>query len=309
MSEVSGLVLARRRYERERDKGIKAGTWQGLVKANPARQHVKELHRIWLVSYEAISKVAGVSHTTVKHLAEGTPARQLPPPARITARISDILLTVTVDDLPDNYLINAVGSARRLQALAVAGWPAQQVADRAGADPSSFKTLRRGERITVILRTARLIQETFEELIQLDPYEHVRPNEVTACRNMAATKKWLPAAAWADAIDDPAAKPWEMVRCSYPACIHGAKDERLLCGNHLGRLKKRGTLEGLRVIRNSKALIENARFILATDPPIDPETEDIDRDRLAERLGMTWDTLERALLRAKINLTKLRESA
>ncbi|MBB5140518.1 hypothetical protein HNP84_010286 [Thermocatellispora tengchongensis] len=270
---------------------------------------MRELHQSWLVSYEAIGKLAGVCATTVKHIAEGTPSRRLPPPARITARTSDALLTVTVDDLPDNYLVNAVGSTRRLRALSVAGWPMQQVADQAGADWTGLKELRRGERTTVLLRTARLIRDVYLELIQRDPYEHCRPAVVTSSRNQAATNGWHPAAAWADAIDDPEAKPWQMVRCSYPTCIHGAKDERLLCDTHLQRLSKRGTLEGMRAVRNGKVLIEDIQFILATDPPINPETEEIDRDRLAERLGITWHALEQALIRAKINLGKLRESA
>ncbi|MGI5281700.1 hypothetical protein ACQEVF_59165 [Nonomuraea polychroma] len=300
---------ARRRYWQERDKKRKTGTWQGLVDAEKARQHVLELHRIWLISYEAIAELAGVSHTTVRHLAVGSASRQLAPPARIGAWTSDALLTVNVDDLPDNYLVNAVGSMRRLRALSLAGWPVRYVADRMGAAWDGLKQLRRGERTTVLLRTARLLRETYEELIQLDPYEHCRRSVVTSSHKQATASGWHTAAAWADAIDDPEVKPWQMVRCSFQTCVHGAKDERLLCDQHLGKLKERGTLDGLRVMRNSKAMIEDARFILATDPPIDPETEEIDRDLLAERLGTNWAALERALLRANINLGKLRESA
>ncbi|WP_214317080.1 hypothetical protein [Nonomuraea sediminis] len=305
----SAVAEARRRYGQARYQQMKAGTWRGLVDADEARQHVLALHRIWLVSYDAIGDLAGVYGTNVQHIAEGTPSRQLPPPRRITARISDALLTVSVDDLPDNCMVNAVGSMRRLRALAVAGWSVRQVSDRAGAAWVGLKILRRGERTTVLLRTARLIRETYEELIQLNPYEHMRASAVSSCRKEAVTNEWFPAEAWADAIDDPEAKPWQMVRCSHPTCVHGSKDERLLCDNHLGRLKERGTLDGMRNMRNRKALIEDARFILATDPPIDPDTEEIDRDRLAERLGTSWEALERALLRAKIHLDKLRESA
>ncbi len=156
----------------------------------------------------------------------------------------------------------------------------------------------------------RRIRVVYEDLIGTDPLAAgIRRSAVTDIRNQARKDGWLPSAAWADAIDDPEVKPWEVVRCSVPSCIHGSKDERLLCSNHLDRLRERGTLEGLRAKRNSEVLIENARFILATDPPIDPETEEIDGDLLAERLGMTWDALEKALERAKINLVTLRETA
>ncbi|TMR92858.1 hypothetical protein [Nonomuraea basaltis] len=303
------LAVARRRYGQKRRSQMKAGTWRGLVDAEQARQHVRNLHQTWLVSYDAIGELVGIYGMTVKHIAEGTPSRQLPPPARITARISDALLTVTVDDLPENCMVNAVGSMRRLRALSVAGWSVRQVAGRSGANWVGLKILRRGERTTVLLRTARLIRDAYEEMIQLDPHDHMRASALTMCRTEAAANGWHPPTAWADDIDDPDVKPWEMVRCSIGTCVHGSKDERLLCEQHLDRLKERGTLDGLRVMRNSKALLEDARYILATDPPINPDTEEIDGDRLAERLGTNWAALERALLRANINLGQLRVSA
>ncbi|MFI6497138.1 hypothetical protein [Nonomuraea typhae] len=306
---LDAYAQARLRYGRRRHRLIKAGTWQGLVDAEEARQHVMGLHRIWLVSYDAIADLAGVYPTNVKHLAEGSPSRKLPPPARITERISDALLTVTVDDLPETCMVNATGSTRRLRALAVAGWSVRQVADRVGVSWVGLKILRRGERTTVRLRNARMIKEAYEDLLRLDPREHMRAAAVTQCRKDAAAYGWQPAEAWADAIDDPAAKPWQMVRCSYPTCINGSKDERLLCDTHLRLLKKRGNLEGARLMRNTQALLEDARFILATDPPINPRTQEIDGERLAERLGTTWEALERVMLRANINLGKLRKSA
>ncbi|MEU1880872.1 hypothetical protein ABZ470_26495 [Streptosporangium sp. NPDC020072] len=301
------LAEARRRYEQKRARQIKAGTWRGMIDATKAREHVKNLHRIWLVSYEAIGQLAGIGGTTVSHIAEGTPARQLPPPGRITARVSDALLTVTVDDLPDNYLISTVGAMRRLRALSVAGWPMREVAHRTGADWSGLKSIRRGERTVVLVRTARLIRETYDVLIQLNPYDHCRSTAVTASRKRAMSNGWYPMEAWADAIDDPAVQPWTTIRCSHPTCIRGAKDERLLCEVHLKRLHDRGSFDGMRIIRNRSALIEDIRFVLATDPPINPKTLEIDGERLAERLGTSWAALERALLRANINLNELRE--
>lgn len=300
---------ARRRYWQQRDAGVKAGTWRGLVDAEHAREYVLELRRTWLISYEAIGQLARLSHTAIRHIVEGSAYRQLPPPTRISARTSDAILTVIVDDLPDHHLVNAVGSMRRLRALSVAGWPVRYVADHMGANWDSLKHLRRGQRITVLLRTARQLRETYAELIDLDPYEHCHPAVVTSTRKQAAASGWHPAAAWADDIDDPEVEPWRMIRCSYPTCVNGSKDERLLCDTHLKLLKKRGTLEGARLMRNTKALLEDARFILATDPPINPRTQEIDGEGLAERLGTTWEALERLLIRAELNLGKLRESA
>ncbi|NRQ31324.1 hypothetical protein HII36_05655 [Nonomuraea sp. NN258] len=306
---VSEVVLARRRAMRERKQKIKLGTWRGMVDALPARQHVQELRTVWLASYAAIASTAQVAATGVKHLVEGTPARELPPPARIGARMSDALLTVTVDDLPDAYLINPVGATRRLRALAVQGWPTTEIADVADAQLAGLKALRIGTKPRVTVALNRRIREAFDVLIGADPYAAgLRKGTVTGLRKQARERGWHPAEAWADAIDDPRVKPWQMVRCSYPMCVNGSKDERRLCTSHLKLFKKKGTLEGARLMRNSQALLEDARFIVATEPPINPQTQEIDGELLAARLGTTWEALERLLNRAELNLGKLRES-
>ncbi|MFG3438370.1 hypothetical protein ACGF0J_14095 [Nonomuraea sp. NPDC047897] len=305
----NAIAEAQRRYRVNRQRQIRAGTWRGLVDAEPARNHVRNMNRIWLISYEAIAVATSIRKSTIFHLMEGAPRRGLKPPAKISARVSDAVLSFTVDGLPDHVRISSVGSARRLQALAVAGWPVKKVAARANADATRLSIIRSGEPPTVHVSVARRIRAAFDELITVDPLAFLPSRSVGYTRSHAATQGWLPAAAWADAIDEPDVKPWTMVRCSHPTCVHGSSDERLLCENHLDKLAKRGTLEGLRVMRNSQALIEDAQFILATDPPINPETDEIDRDLLAERLGVTREALDRALLRANTNLGKLRESA
>ncbi|MEU7891732.1 hypothetical protein AB0B45_02580 [Nonomuraea sp. NPDC049152] len=309
MVTSDALAEARRRYRLHRERQIRAGTWRGLVDAEDARAHVRNMNRIWLISYEAVALAVGLNKSTVYHLMDGAPNRGLNPPAKISARASDAILAFTMDDLPDHVRINAVGSIRRLQALAAAGWPLTEIGARANADISRLSVIRSGEPPTVFVSMAQRIRCTFDELDTLNPLDYLPSRSVGYARSHATAQGWLPSKAWADAIDEPDVKPWQMVRCSHRTCIRGSKDERLLCDQHLERLKERGTLEGLRVMRNRKALIEDARFILATDPPIDPETEEIDRDRLAERLGTNWEALERTLLRAKISLDKLRESA
>jgi hypothetical protein len=303
------LAEARRRYRLTRERQIRAGIWRGLVDADDARAHVRNMNRIWLISYEAVALAVGLNKSTIYHLMDGAPSRGLKPPAKISARVSDAILAFTMDDLPDHVRINAVGSVRRLQSLAVAGWPLTEIGTRANADVSRLSVIRSGEPPTVFVSMAQRIRCAFDELDALDPLNYLPSRSVGYARSHAAAKGWLPSKAWADAIDEPDVKPWQMVRCSFQTCIHGAKDERLLCDNHLERIRERGTLEGMRAMRNRNALIEDARFVLATDPPIDLETGDINRDALAQRLGVTWETLERALLRANINLGKLRESA
>ncbi|MEV0821910.1 hypothetical protein [Nonomuraea rubra] len=305
----SPLMEAQRRYQRRRSRELRAGTWRGLVNADEARAHVRNMNRMWLISYGAIAAAVDLPKSTIHHLMDGKPGRGLEPPAKISARVSDAILTFVVDDLPDHVRINAIGSARRLRGLAVMGWPLGEIACRTDVDETHLQAIRARVRATTGVSLARRIRDTTDELAALDPKEHLPKASVGYTRSHAATQRWLPLHAWADAIDEPDARPWETVRCSYSTCVNGSKDERLLCDTHLKLLKKRGTLEGARLMRNTQALLEDARFILATDPPINPRTQEIDKERLAERLGTNWEALERVLLRANINLGKLRESA
>ncbi|MFB4284892.1 hypothetical protein ACBJ59_57160 [Nonomuraea sp. MTCD27] len=305
----STLMEAQRRYQRRRSRELRAGTWRGLVNADNARAHVRNMNRIWLVSYGALAEAVGLNKSTVFHVMDGSPSRGLEPPAKISARVSDAILAFVVDDLPDHVRINAIGSARRLRALAVMGWPLKEIASRTEVDETHLQAIRARVRATTSVSIARRIRNAAEELAALDPKEHLPKASVGYTRSHAVTQRWLPLHAWADAIDEPDAKPWQTVRCSYPTCVNGSKDERLLCDTHLKLLKKRGTLDGARLMRNTQALLEDARFILATDPPINPHTQEIDGERLAERLGTTWEALERLLNRAELSLGKLREPA
>lgn len=305
----AALAQAQRRYQANRERQIRAGTWRGLVDAAPARDHVRNMKRIWLISDVAIAAAVGLQKSTVSYLMEGRADRGGKLPERISARVSDAILSFTLDDLPSNTRINAIGSARRLQALAVKGWPLRAVAARGAAVVTRLSVIRSGQPPTVFYTVAQGIRHAAEELEQLDPLDHLPKASVSYTRTHAAAQGWLPAAAWADAIDEPDAKPWEMIRCSHPTCIHGSKDERLLCSQHLRKLHRRGTLDGQRLTRNGRALIEDVQFILATDPPINPDTDDLDRDRLAERLGTSREALERALLRANIRVDGLWERA
>ncbi|MEV1168568.1 hypothetical protein [Nonomuraea sp. NPDC049784] len=303
------VAQAQLRYQRNRSIKLRAGTWRGLVNADDARRHVRNIHRMWRVSYRALAEAVGLPKSTVSHLMDGTPGRGLNPPAKISARVSDAILGFVVDDLPDHVRINAIGCVRRLRALAVEGWSIREIAARADVDEKHLLVVRAGDQATIHVGIARRVHHVADELHTLDPAEYLPKRSVGVTRSHAAAQGWLPAAAWADAIDEPDAKPWTMVRCSYPTCIHGSKDERLLCARHLKKLQQKGTLEGLRVMRNREALIEDAQFILATDPPINPKTNEIDGDRLAERLGTTWQALEVALRRSQINVGELRASA
>lgn len=96
-------------------------------------------------------------------------------------------------------LTDATGTIRRIRALAVLGWSCTHIGKRIGIDSSVVREIARGERGTVLPRTAREIAAVFAELA-------TSRGPVASVRTRALSKGWAPPAAWDD-IDDPGATP------------------------------------------------------------------------------------------------------
>ncbi|MEU1506476.1 hypothetical protein [Kitasatospora sp. NPDC005748] len=103
---------------------------------------------------------------------------------------------------------DAVGTWRRVQALAAAGWPATAVAARLGFTSTNIThLLRQCGSGKVYLRTANQIRRVYLEMWDQRPEDHgVPPHIALKTRRYAARRGWHPAAVWDD-IDDPTAMP------------------------------------------------------------------------------------------------------
>lgn len=95
---------------------------------------------------------------------------------------------------------DSVGSMRRLQALAVDGWPSPLLAKRIGINEVTVSNIRRGMTSLVYGSNADRIAAVYDELTGKSG-----PSDRT--RAYAARKQWLPYTAWSDDIDDAAALP------------------------------------------------------------------------------------------------------
>lgn len=96
--------------------------------------------------------------------------------------------------------IPAVGTRRRLQALAAMGWPAETLAVEAGISVRTIRSLY-GEAPTVRRSVAAAVAATYDRLCL-----HEGPGRL--CRTRARNRGWLTALAWDDdTIDDPKARP------------------------------------------------------------------------------------------------------
>lgn len=96
----------------------------------------------------------------------------------------------------------ALGTMRRLQALAVIGWSCDQIAARIGSHYRPLQKIRAGEREKVRLSTARRVAAVYEELAMHPRYDH----SGNLTRHTAQRRRWLPPLAWEDIDRDERAR-------------------------------------------------------------------------------------------------------
>lgn len=185
------------------------GRWEPFVDAAPAREHVADLLRHG-VSSTRVARLAGVAQPTVERLLNGFPNRGVPPSVKLRAEVAEALLAVRLrlEDLPAKACIDAAGTRRRVQALAVLGWSLSRLADRAGISRRNFMHLVWAD--TVRAGTARTVRRLYEQLWNQAPPMVTREDRISVTRTKAwaAEQGFVPAAAWDDdEIDNPAAEP------------------------------------------------------------------------------------------------------
>jgi lambda repressor-like predicted transcriptional regulator len=170
-----------------------------LVDAQPLKDHVAMLTAAGM-SFPAIALTAGWASRNA--LADSMRRK------RVTSRTLARVLAVhpEVDNRRDAYA-DATGSARRLQALAINGWPTRALAQRLGhKDPATIQRIASGKTPTVRLRTKDGIRRLFDEL-----WDRPGPSKRTAA--IAEARGWIPALAWDDdLIDSPEHQPADVRR-------------------------------------------------------------------------------------------------
>lgn len=113
------------RYETERAARRKAGEWNGLVDAAPARQHLLRLSRQG-VGYKSAAAAADVGKTTVFRVLNGTKTR-------LRAMSAKRILAVDREAVADHALIPAGPTWRLVHELLEEGFTKTELARRLGS--------------------------------------------------------------------------------------------------------------------------------------------------------------------------------
>ena len=191
---------------RRRGKKNRCFPGRGLVDAQEARSHVNALLDAGLTLAQ-IGQRSGINRAGLYYLLGQAPGR--PAARRIRATSERALLAVRADRVGTETTgwVDATGTRRRLQALAVNGWPISALASRAGLSRTNAK--RQLERGTVLVATRDAVRRLYNELWDADPVAcGILPQHATRARARGLREGWLPPLAWDDdTIDDPAARP------------------------------------------------------------------------------------------------------
>lgn len=243
-----------------RSRMIAYGTWQPYVSAEPARRHVRLLASHG-VGWKRAANLAGVSTGAMSQLMYGGPGDR-PPSRRIRPETAAAILAVrpSLAALGSGSAVDATGTRRRLQALVAIGWSQQRLAGHLRMLPSNFGDLLNREKVTT--STARAAAALYDELWDKPPRETGHREKISASRsrNYARARGWVRPLGWNDEeIDDPEAGPAE------------------------GWERTRGVPRGAALAAEAAEL-----QTLGVSPLL-----------AADRLGVPWKTLERAIYRAR----------
>jgi hypothetical protein len=206
-------------YGSARNRQLAYGRWQRRVDANPVRAHLARLHAAGL-TWKQIATTAGIATWKLDQLRTGGSGSR--PPSRTTSpETAAAILAVPVPATAPPAglaLVDAIGSSRRLQALAAAGWPLRLIATRVRVDRKTLHRLLHGQHPLVRAAVAARIAGIYDLLWDKDPAgQGARPRDTAAAQSLATVHRWAPPLAWDDDdIDNPEALPDWTGRCGTP---------------------------------------------------------------------------------------------
>lgn len=195
-------------YYEQLNRAKAYGTWEGLVDAGPAREHIAMLREAKL-GLKRIAALAGVSASSLGKLVYGTATHG--PSERVTGETARKVLAVpvpTVVDLGKSVTVDGTGTRRRLEALIALGWSVKRLCDEHDLDRQALDRALVGAPVQAV--TARRVRVMFEAVGDRRPSENDRTERQSAARsrNRAAKRGWVVPAEWDDAgLDDPHAAP------------------------------------------------------------------------------------------------------
>lgn len=201
------LNPASARWQARRRRMIAYGQWEPFVDAEPVREHLREVMAAGM-PISAVSERLGLPYeSSLQHVLYGR--GDCGPGQKERRETAELVLSFwpSLTDFPDRARIDSTGTRRRMQALAVLGWPRFLMAQQIGMSETAFRKGCRRERVTA--RLARGVASLYDAWWDQDPLEHGVPAQTVArVRADAARDGFHGPLAWDDdTIDDPRVMP------------------------------------------------------------------------------------------------------
>ncbi|MBD9721912.1 helix-turn-helix transcriptional regulator [Streptomyces caniscabiei] len=313
MTTDQALREAKNRWARRRRRLIGYGQWEPFTNAEPARRHVLAIQATGM-GLAGISRHTGVNRGSLDHLIYGS--HPIPPAAQIRTENAEALLAYwpNLDHYEDRAVIDATGTRRRMQALAVAGWPSNAIHRhiRVG-NPQTIEKLRARTKVTALL--ARTTRDFYDAVSAKTAEDYgVEPWVAGRTRTWAAKRQWAGPEAWdPDTIDDPDAHPDWTGRCGtdhgwWTHTIDGIPACQRCTAAHQAWLAERRDLpaaERFRQLAHAKGAASNRGANLAHDARELMRISGLTYEQVAERLGVTRNHIQQELLRHSETETEL----
>jgi lambda repressor-like predicted transcriptional regulator len=172
-----------------RSKGI-----PGYLSAHPVIQHIHTLKKRGWTNPE-IADTADVDRRTIHNVLHGEVAT-------VHQRTARAILALRPDDAPNR--VPAIGTRRRLEALAVMGWPMAHIGAEAGIRGTQVTEIVVGRRKRIPREQAQAVERIFRE-------RALKAGPSKRTRTIALRNGWVTALAWDD-IDNPDEKPQGLKR-------------------------------------------------------------------------------------------------
>lgn len=177
--------------KRRRQVKLRALGKGGMVPVDAVAEFLDRLKARGLSNYD-IAAAAGLDSSKVSRY-------RLRRVASVRWSVANRILTADYSEQLPGTRVPAVGTGRRLRALAAMGWPIRYVADRIGAPPSTLGTVASGDAVHTSSWLAKAVSSVYDDLAGT-----VGPSDLA--RERARRKGWAPPLAWDD-IDDPDEAP------------------------------------------------------------------------------------------------------
>ena len=166
-----------------------------FVNAAPVRQHVAALGAAG-IGLRRLAQLSGVSRSALTCLVNGRSERGSGPNKRVSAATAQAILAIEVPGVAhrgvaDGQLVDAIGTVRRAQSLVAYGYQRSYIAARLGISPGNATRLFDPATLRVLARTARKVEELFDEL-------QATPGSSKRARNDGKRNGWEVPLAWDD---------------------------------------------------------------------------------------------------------------